>query len=315
VSRDFDLDPELEQLLREAAADPDSHLLRVPRQKVWRTLEEAERAHAVSPRQTGLTAIERELLSVHHAELGRLLLLAARKAIFAKPDSSFRWHRFSSKKSKVEDRDRAAFQRQITDRVDRGFGDERSVLGRDLLLRCASVAAAEFPSIGQLCAASLRIWPESVGRIYIAIDFIDRGLPDMALRTLRGVAREEPSSELLSFAWENIGFALSLKGDFKNAALACRNAATIGPVRHFPSMSWLCASLQAGDPRLVDESAEYLDATSSADLRLVGWFCSNQRRSRLSGVWRPTDTSRQIVARMSDRLGTCSARVAELFLR
>ncbi|MCA9067038.1 MAG: hypothetical protein KDA96_28440, partial [Planctomycetaceae bacterium] len=66
------LDPEVEGLLREIAADPGSSLLRVERPKTLRPL--LEREHAAGARMAGLTNAERHLLERYRDEVGYALL-------------------------------------------------------------------------------------------------------------------------------------------------------------------------------------------------------------------------------------------------
>src|SRR5262245_31177745 len=66
------LDPELEHLLRELAAEPDSSLLRVARPAVMPALFETNTV--VSQHATGLLPVEREILRAHRAELVEVLL-------------------------------------------------------------------------------------------------------------------------------------------------------------------------------------------------------------------------------------------------
>src|SRR5436189_4868215 len=76
-------DPELEELLREIAADPGSRLLRMPRSTRPRDLlaipEPVTRARA------GLSVAERHLIEVHRDELAHLLRRACLIRFFSDP--------------------------------------------------------------------------------------------------------------------------------------------------------------------------------------------------------------------------------------
>ena len=67
--------PEIEELLREVAAEPDSMLLRMPREKVRGTL--LENRSPLGPMTAGLSSAERELVRVHRDEFAYQLRRAA----------------------------------------------------------------------------------------------------------------------------------------------------------------------------------------------------------------------------------------------
>lgn len=160
--------PELEGLLREAAADPRSVLLRVPRESsLPRLLERQEPTSALS---ANLRPVERHLLEVYRDELGEALLDACRVRLYSDTSLDLNVHRVRTTTVDwtVESAEQWAERTQPTLEV---LGHEASQLqGLDLLAACMEPGRIAQVSITQLARAALRLRSSPRARAWIVFD-------------------------------------------------------------------------------------------------------------------------------------------------
>lgn len=157
------LSPELEEVLRDVAVDPQARLLRVsPRAvalglRTWR--EEA------SPAQAGLTGAERELLAVHRAELAWVLREAGLRAFHANTDRSWRAQRVDEAAAEREWEDRQAMTASLP--IGRGDTDDAVRLVQSLSAPRASELLPE-----ELFEMSMRVELHPSASVFLANEHI-----------------------------------------------------------------------------------------------------------------------------------------------
>ncbi|MBM3976943.1 MAG: hypothetical protein FJ299_08135, partial [Planctomycetes bacterium] len=81
------LDPRIEEVLRDIAADPRAKLFTCDVERLVRGLGHAKVQASVS--SAGLTSAERHLLTIGREEVARLLLIGFRERLEAEQDGSF----------------------------------------------------------------------------------------------------------------------------------------------------------------------------------------------------------------------------------
>jgi len=188
------LHPEIEGLLREIAADPESNLLRLPRADLARSL----RAGTLPDRAptTGLRPAERELMRTCRDEVAYLLLFACyhqqtnapqnRYIVYStrvngdiSEDMDVRWMRLARKKLGME-------------------SDARLTEAFSLLARCASVDGRGWPTMFELAAASARLVPSTTPRNYAALGLMLGGRARTGVRMLKGLRYDAPRMQLMA---------------------------------------------------------------------------------------------------------------------
>lgn len=160
--------PELEGLLREAAADPRSVLLRVPRQSPLRSL--LARQEPLRPTATGLGALDRHLLAVHRDELAEALLEGCLVRLYSNQAWSSSVHRTRTATEDWVVESPRDWAERTRERALPLSGRSIELSGLDLLQRCIEPAGLDTVSLTQLARSAMRLVPSARARAWVAFE-------------------------------------------------------------------------------------------------------------------------------------------------
>jgi len=306
------LDPEVEELLREVAADPDSTLLRVPRGKAVRTLREA--IQAAGPATAGLNLPERELLRVHRLELASLLRqLCLSLLVNGATSRAFVSRYITPRRTGV-----------LLDPASLGVAleDVSSALARDdhcssaLVLAACSVhrAADRQPTILELAAAAHRLHPTAESRILASQHLVLGDSPLCALSLLRLVLDMHPTGTVRTSAWHTIGLAYSRIDRLTRSHDAYVTASRGDQERPGPWLDRTALAFQVGAAPDVLEAASHLEDLLPSDHEELDWFVSSRVLRRRAGDWHPTPAAFILVRELQDQLGAVGRRISHVFI-
>ena len=160
-------DPNFEGLLREAAAAPDSMLLRVDRPQLLTSLRQREAPVGIA--MAGLSSVERELLASYRSELGFLLRQAALSRLM-EDDVSGPWIDSSISDARLhEPPSPDVWTKRASSLHANGCGATTSNLDAGLaLLRRLLEQGASRTGVVEIGAIALRVEPKDEARIYVA---------------------------------------------------------------------------------------------------------------------------------------------------
>jgi len=301
------LDPELEHLLHELAAEPESSLLRVARPAVLPALFESE--SVVSQHATGLLPVERELLRAHRAELAEVLLDLCRQKLVTED----RYRLFMTGLPQVPARGRLRAMPEILDARARFNPEFEAGDARDasvVITRCLSGSISSRPSVQMLAAAAQRIWPtwSAVGNSAIALAL--DGQPRTALRLFSRIMKETTDTAIHAHSWASMGLAHSLLLQTKAMTDAYGRACEMQPERVTPWICRLAGSLLLGDTASVERCTyQAAQLNFERDPRLERYLSCLQVRAR-RGEWRLDPLQAREVASTGKRLGGIVERFA-----
>lgn len=249
--------PELEGLLREAASDPHSVLLRVPRPSPLRTL--LARQEPLRPTATGLGALDRHLLAVHRDELSQALLEACLVRLYSNPDWSLSVHRTRTATEDWVVDSPSEWAERTREMAEALAAAPTELVGLDLLQACIEPGGLEAVSLTQLARASLRLAPSPQARAWIAFEMRLVGRYADAIRLVDQQLAEHVPPSVAAALLEYRAGAQSLQGCFGTAA----NDAWISHLEDHRRVSALVNSLycalRAGDRDSAHRAGSELD--------------------------------------------------------
>jgi hypothetical protein len=299
-------EPELEQLIREIAADPRSHLLRIPRPAAIRSLHSRERE--VSANATGLTLAERELVRVYRCEAAKLLREACVMRVMNHPEGKT-WlvsHLTPVRQLRLRDTDDWSRRAQAT--LADATAHRGGLDGIELIETCVSHPDATAVSVAELAAASLRLEPADPAWIYPAIESVHEGRFAAALHSLERLLETPTSPWHRTFVWTQIGRAKLSAGDPSGALLAYKRVVELDASRIAGSLGWCAAACEIGDARQFAAAAEHLDSVlpvlHEATLNYASAIAGARTRCK-SRAFAPR------LARLREGLGPNSTRIAD----
>jgi len=307
------LDPAVEEILRDIASDPDACLLRVPRPRALSALSRGETVELGGV--TGLTTAERELVRVHRAEVAYLLRVLCARSLLEAPDSES----YVVSASPPDSVPTAEEWRQSAQSTIEAAALIKETAGSDLLLRYVTSPDASAGSVSELALASIRLQPTPQARIYVALDRMLHGEPWTGIRVLEGVLARGVSDVLASQVWENLGFARYEQRRLPEALLAFDRAVALDPLRPTPLLNSLAVALQLGNERVVFDRAGRLEEFAGEDSRRLGSAEQLRRqgeamsRQREGGHWNPSSDGSRLRLVLSDRAGPAMRRILDVF--
>ncbi len=310
MTRDvIQLQPEVEELLREIAAQPGSRMLRVPRvtpgARAFRGQSPVLRASS-----TGLSLAERHLIEVHREEVAHALRSVA-------------WYQLAGGaqgRMRVTRRIRAGAVLAVPSALEASNGasvvlaDSANDLGGaeiELLKACTLPDARRWPEAEALCWAAHRIVPSWNGRMIGAIAFLLASRVRAALETSISALPYATSREQVATTFAHIGGALELQGDLKRALSA--HARSLSVDAGFIPARIACLSLfvQIGDVPAAVATARELEDSFAGDPTLldehVARFASGDAAHRRV---EPMQLSVSI-RRVRDQVGGCTGRLVD----
>ncbi len=305
------LDPEVEELLREVAADPDSALLRVPREKAVRTLYED--VAAAGPVTSGLSAAELEILRVHRLELAWLL----RQACVTKLVNGVNTRSFVGSYLTAKTRVTSVMPSEMPDTTHPATwaqaSDSAWLRGCRLLEDAIAGPARDVPTILDLALAAHRLEPSHDSRVlasqYLALAHSSRS----AIAALRPVLASVAGSRISVCAWTTLGLARNKQGQLVEAHLAYRSAAHADEGMPIPWLDYLALSFQVGKAEAVMHAARHLEGLIAPDHELLYWFVESRRQRRAEGEWAPTIAAVDTWNILRNQIGPVGRRVGDVF--
>lgn len=253
---DWNVDPELEQLLREVAADPRATLLRIARPQAIRSVYESSIVARESA--TGLLAAERQLLRVHREELARLLRRACVMLIFESPSGRAYTMRHVT-----------ATYRHDPPTRERWLDDARLELAVSkpdvatdvvtLLERCVTDVASRRATISQLAAASARLQRTAQADIYRGEELAMAGMHGEAADVFELVTTRTASQQVVAATWNNLGKSLQEMNEVGRALRAFEHAIACDDSLAMPFFNRLGAAWLALDAECVRDAAKNVD--------------------------------------------------------
>lgn len=298
--------PEVEALLREAAADPSSLLLRAPRRasRSWSS-------EPVRPSATDLTKLERHLLLTHRAAVAeglravcvrRLIEVRAPVRIVLRPDAN-RMARVDAAIRELHAEPQRSEARRLLPSGAKPEAPEPSL----------EAWLAECP-VAELVEVAQRFEPSIRSEIHGALAALSTGDPAGAARRAMQAIESTSSIEMLSYAWCALGTAqLELRQD-DEARAAYRIAWRLRPDHLAAALSCVFVAIQTGDGDWLHRTASDMDAivTSGAADGLTTYLRELAVRRR-AGLWMPSEKSRRLIRRPGDGFGTVIQGVLDGF--
>jgi hypothetical protein len=307
------LSPELEGLLRELAQEPNSSFLRVDRTQRLGILVPHERTSSLG--MTGLSVLERHLVSVHRSELAFLLRSAAVGRLYEDPKSSGWFSRSVtlarnlSWMSGHDLRERAARALRAAE-LEPSTVSERGALD-------AIVSGDSRAAVGtlELAAASLRLEATDQGRIIAGNALMAEGQLQSALWVYRGVLDGVPSALHKSVALENSGVVWSRLGVSAHATrFAGEACGVLAEGRPTPHLNRLTIELEFGNAQSVLAAAAAAEECVPREHFALLSFVEGIRGLRRSGAWTPDGSRQRIVRGLRHQLGPVAGSIADVHL-
>jgi hypothetical protein len=254
---------EIEEILKEIAADPNAKLLRIPPIESLLALacQPKVGVHAAS-----LTSAERYLLATYREELAFLLRERCVIEFYAEPDAHTKWHRSLTVDRDYEVPEVGDWRRRARATVAKARGEEVLGEGADALERCVELTPGAGSEIAQIAASSLRLVPADQAKVYLALCSMNEGRHEDGRRACIRVLEQRPSAAMAASCWENVGYSLGHEARYHEAAHAYRSATEQVGIRPSLVVFWFANALAAGDERGLREAASALDGLSPSSI-------------------------------------------------
>jgi hypothetical protein len=300
--------PEVEEVLREVAADPRSSLLKISRPEHLRG--HFERYSNVGPQTAGLTAAERHLVTAYRSEVARLLGdVCRRRLVDASPTISC--------SVTVDTQVKIYEEHELRERAKeiRDLGTEWTEPGiEELLASCVSGAISREPTVTDLATAMARLEPSDSARVLAGLDLNLRGSPRVALQLYRSALEGQPDALMESQIWDNVGQSLAVLGEDESALRASRSASTVNPSKVTSRFVWCQAALVLGIHEDAEDAALQINDLVGPNDEAVNWYLLMLKHRRASGEWVPTNTGLGTMRRLGDRYGGAVGRLADVWI-
>lgn len=309
------LDPRIEEVLRDIAADPRARLFTCDIGRLVRGLGQAP-VHA-SVNSAGLTSAERHLLSIGREEVARLLLIAFRKRLEVDQDGSFVY--LHKRMSLAEWNSRAtAAQRsgfagsemrvQLSHRVASGA----EVSTGELLAACMRPASDFSFARSDLLSASLMLADRPATRVYLAIELVTSARHRAAQRVLASLFSATPDAAVRHYAqvWHAMILGktqhpASAADEFVRAANCARSGDGLEKSCRLSLLSALWFAARAGDvvrSRAVELLLQQCPPDAEIDIRFVSHHKALGLRGRVKSVRNSPEVDREL-KRFADKAG------------
>ncbi len=288
--------PEIEGLLHEVAADPDSCLLRLPTDGLRRSVRRAALPDAAAT--TGLRPAERELLRTWRHETAYLLLLACYRQQITAPENKHIVYAVSGAGEVVDSLD-THWTRLAREYV--GLPNDAALFrALTLLGRCTSHDGRSWPSVYQLAAASARLAPGPQARNYAALDLILNGNEGSGVRMLHGVENARPQLQSMTAANRVFGYERLGRLDLAYEALVAAHWSEVGQLAQ--QFFGLCLSAQLGRSRDALYWAQGLVEQNDNATSIRNMITGLHARRRMN-LWQPSAESQTTLKMTARKLG------------
>ena len=298
------MDPEVEGILREIAADPRSRLLRVDRPGLFSAILDHD--PRISSFAAGLTAAERHLLDVHRAEVAWLLREACLMKFYGDVDYAM-WvdetlpKQGSRRISTIAQWNRRKEAELALDE-DESVGD-----AYDLVRRCFESRAAL--SVTQLASMALRLEPRDNARLYIAFDLLFTRQVDASRRILLDLFESPPSLANAAAAHEALALGYAIQGDRGAALKHSRYGTELELDSCEPPMNWVLNALLLEDLDELVRASFRLNEVAGREHPSVQSFVRRIEVQNELGMLTPSPRARSLAQEHGDALAPAARRI------
>jgi hypothetical protein len=302
-------DPQLEGLLQEIAADPDSRLLRLPR--ATRLPDLLAIPDPVTPARAGLSTAERHLIEVHRDELADVLRRACLIRFYCDDsDRALYVHRIKSANEMIQV-ESAQHWRSSGQRVLQDAAESTELLtGLDLIQACIAGTDSTV-SITQLAQASQALQFTDVADDYIGFDQVLGGDPLIGEGVLWRLVARRPTPYLLSCAYEVLALSAGIHVQDRVAMERYRLAVEAWPERINSLMSWLYFAVRIQDRKEALTASKRLDDLVHIKDEVLDSFVFAHQQQDKRGAVRATHDSRRLALDLQSIVGAPSRRVLD----
>jgi hypothetical protein len=300
------LHPEIEGLLREVAADPQSNLLRLPRTGLRHSLRRAELPERAPT--TGLRPAERELLRTCRHEVAYLLLLACYRQQITAPQNRYLVYSLNESgevAATLERRWLALASQKL------GLMSGRSILNAmALLARCVSPDGHRWPSVLELAAASSRLDPSNTAHNYAALELILAHQPASGVRMLEKFEHEAMRQRVMSLS--NLIFGYESLGRLDLAYQVLQSRAWPDGGELLKSFTGLVLSAQLGNQHHAMGWA-WRVSEQSVNPNDLNTLLEGLRQRRRAALWAPRERAEAVLRTTSQKIDDRLHEVADVF--
>lgn len=303
------LTPELEALLRELASRPRSVFLRADRRAAFRAVrsrtEEPVSAMAVSD------ALERELISVHRAELAEILRQACRTRLLEGEREKLFIMRYRSTNERVDPVPLA----KVRERLASGAGmDEPWGGAMTAIQRALTPENPEDVSVLDLAALGQRLVPGDFWRVSCGLWHMARGEHATSTDLAQSVLDGWPEKESALRACEILASAYAHCMEYGRALALQSHASQFYGDYSQGLMNELRLAFQCGDAGSALHSSRRIDASLADADDIVQASSDACWALRHAGAWTPSVASARVVRQLDSKLGPVSRRLSLEFL-
>jgi hypothetical protein len=287
--------PEIEELLREIAAEPGSVLLRVPREKVKATLLETQ--SPIGPMTAGLSNAERELVQVHREEFAYQL----RRASWVKLTTDRQGDLFISRCADGPGSSREHEPEDI-ERELRGSLDAKGTEIGSQRLHWVSLPLENWPKVSELCALAQRCAPSNHNRLYAGEDWALRASHRTALEIFGAALADSCSPATSGIFQSHMGYCYDAMGRLRSSVDAWRLAHHSLPHRHDVLCFWFGLAIRTGADKDISEANARIAEAMSNGFETLTDHSALLHTKRSLGYWSSNDISASSIRRWNSRL-------------
>lgn len=267
------LEPALEELLREVAADPRSSLLRVDRPSLLKGPFDHD--PMVRESCTGLRNAERELLRVYRQELGHALRECCFDIVYNREDKDlhlFADHGTEKFPQQREYRDASHASRRLSE-----------LHGGRKIKRLVIEATQSCSPLG-LAVLACRISPNTNSYLSLSDAYEYSDLPQLERRAIQRAAALVTTRIQHAHVLSYSGFTQSIDNRLEAAMASYRGAISNGALWPNEVLSWLCMAIQCQSESDFLSADELLKQPCFSDLSVRLWT-EDQLTRRAYGHW------------------------------
>lgn len=301
-------DANFEGLLREAAADPRSMLLRVERPQVLAALRSHEAPASVA--MAGLSSVERELLASYRAELGFLLRQAIVSILLNEANAEGWIDQTISDECTHDPRPDAEWSVRAGEGCASNAGsrlaETDAAISLVLELLTGRAAAARIP---QIAAASLRIEPVDQARVYAGTYLASVGDSARSIDVLREVLDGNSTALNEMFAREGTALALGRAGKYYEASAVLQPALTLNIPRAEVPLRYLFYSAMTSDRSATIKAGGHVASSIPPTHASIPSFCADLAAKVRRGKWHVNSRTASSVKSCMKLVDTVSLRI------
>jgi hypothetical protein len=175
-----------------------------------------------------------------------------------------------------------------------------------------SRAPSGSPTVLALASLSLRLEPTNQGRLLAAIDLVERGSSQMAIRLALAVLDAHPTNDHAARAWECIAASHLKLGNKTDAYRTYCRGSMLVDAPFLILMNRLLFAAQFGLEKDVVECAQGLEGLLRPDHPALNFFVASQRQSRRQNEWMPSREAIALTKRVDDKLDPVARRILQV---